>query len=463
MIFGSLNVNSIKIYMKMEHKTLRLTILTLILIFSAQIVLSQKIHENPKYGLDSASRIECVKNLSLYREYVKQDNYKDAVAPWFKVFNSCPQATKNIYIDGVKILRYLIDEEVDPVKKNDLVDTLMKMYDRRIENYKQKGYVLGRKGVDYLRYRQNSIEDIEIGYKILEESIELRKAKSEEAVMVTFMTSTETLFKEAKIDREKVIENYAMLMDIIDAIIEAEKNNEKVLQARDNIDAIFERSGAATCEALIDLFKPKFEETPEDISLLEKITSLLDKTGCKDDELFFFSSEKLHNLKPTANSAAMIAEMAKKREEYDKSLKYYKEAVTLEENNEKKAIYYLQVADILRKLENFPESREYALKAVEANPSSGEPYILIGHLYAASKMCITNELEKGAIYWAAVDKYIKAKTVDPSLEEEANKYIVTYSGYFPTKETVFFFSLKNGDSYKLGCWINETTTVRTNE
>ena len=155
--------------------------------------------------------------------------------------------------------------------------------------------------------------------------------------------------------------------------------------------------------------------------------------------------------------------MAEKREEYDKAIKYYKESATLEEDNEKKAVDYLQIADILRRQEKFPESREYAYKALEANPSSGEPYILIGHLYAASKMCATNELEKGAIYWAAVDKYIKAKTVDPSVTEEANKYIVTYSAYFPTKETVFFFSLKNGDQYKLGCWINETTTVRTNE
>ncbi len=446
--------------MKSKKLTLLLTVFTIV--FIAQNTFAQKPHEDPRYGPDSASRMECVKNLSLYREFVKQGNYLDAISSWYEVFHSCPQATKNIYIDGVKIFRYLIEKEGDPIKQSEYIDTLMKVYDQRIQYFKMEGYVLGRKGVDYLRYRKDKIEDIQIGYNILEKSIELRKSKSEEAVMVTFMTATESVYKEAKIEKEKVVENYAMLLDIIEDILVKDQNDERALAARDNIDAIFERSGAATCDALVSLFKPKFEATPENIPLLEKITNLLDKTECQDDDLFFMASEKLHNLEPSSKSAAMVAEMCKKRDEYDKAIQYYKEAISLEENNITKSIYNLQIAEIYRKLEQFPTSRDFALKAIEENPSSGEAYILIGHLYAASKSCGVDDLTNSAIYWVAVDKYVKAKNVNPDLTEEANKYIATYSKYFPSKETIFFFSLTEGDTYKVECWINESTTVRIN-
>ena len=45
-----------------------------------------------KYGTDSA---QCVRNLSLYTEFYKQKNYKDAYEPWKKAYAICPKITKN--------------------------------------------------------------------------------------------------------------------------------------------------------------------------------------------------------------------------------------------------------------------------------------------------------------------------------------------------------------------------------
>ena len=54
----------------------------------------------------------------------------------------------------------------------------------------------------------------------------------------------------------------------------------------------------------------------------------------------------------------------------------------------------------------------------------------------------------------------KAKSVDPSLAEEANKLIDTYSQYYPKKEDAFFHNVTEGSSYTVGGWINRTTKVR---
>ena len=55
----------------------------LLFLFSA--FLSISLSANPlvgsKFGSDS---VQCVTNISLYREYVKQKNYDDALTPWRK-------------------------------------------------------------------------------------------------------------------------------------------------------------------------------------------------------------------------------------------------------------------------------------------------------------------------------------------------------------------------------------------
>ena len=101
------------------------------------------------------------------------------------------------------------------------------------------------------------------------------------------------------------------------------------------------------------------------------------------------------------------------------------------------------------------------IKAVTKN---GKAFILIGDMYAASaKDCGDNDLTNKVAYWVAVDKYYKAKSVDPSVAELANTKINTFSQYFPALETIFFYDLKKGDTYTVECWINETTTVRTSD
>jgi hypothetical protein len=63
-------------------------------------------------GKDDSSRfghgedsVTCITNLSLYRQYAKNRNFDMAYGYWKIVFDECPKASKNIYLDGVKIYR----------------------------------------------------------------------------------------------------------------------------------------------------------------------------------------------------------------------------------------------------------------------------------------------------------------------------------------------------------------------
>jgi len=418
-----------------------------------------KIIENPNYGPDSASRMECASNLSIMNQYVKINTLEYAYDSWRSCFYNCPQASKNIYIHGAKILKYKIESEPDETIKDNWIDTLMILYDQRIEYFQQPGYVYGMKGIDLLRYRKSAIEE---AYGYLEKSIDIRDEKVDESVAVTFISTSYILLQQKIIGPDVMINNYVKIMDLLGQKIASGDNDPKIAQAVEGVEKIFAESGAADCESLISIFTPKFQENPEDIQFLKKVTTLLSQTGCEKSELYAQTAEKLFQLEPSADAAAKLGGLFAVREEYNKSGQYYKQAVDIETDADKKAYYYYQLGKIAFQTKDYASVRKYCQLAINLKSNYGEAYITIGNAYAAaSESCGNTRFEKAAVYIAAVDKFYKAKTVDPSVTEKANELINKYSPYFPNEEDAFFEGYTDGQSYTIGGWINETITVRT--
>ncbi len=443
-------------------KTFRNILIAFLFIALPAVSQAQKgVEDGSKYGHGEDS-INCIRNLSLYREYAKHENYKDALNPWRRVYNECPLATENIYIDGVKIFRDRIEKATDDAVKDKLIDTLMMIYDQRIKYYDDRGNVLGRKGVDWLRYKRSSQEDIKTGYDILGESMSILKTKTPAAVLATYFTASVTLFKYNALDATQVLDDYTEIMNNIDGALAQKPDNNMYKEVKEVIDQNFATSGAATCDNLIGLFEPKFQQTPEDIDLLKKITTYLDRSGCQESDLFIQASEKLYELEPNPQSAYNLAKLFLKKQDYKKSSFYYLKAVQADVDPATKAEYYYELALVTSRLNDKVQARNYALKAIDLNPKFGDAYILIGNLYAGSSTdCGDNEFAQKAVFWAAVDKYMKAKEVDPSVADQANELIGRYSQYFPNNENAFFYGFTDGQTYTVGCWINEKTTVRT--
>ena len=89
-----------------------------------------------------------------------------------------------------------------------------------------------------------------------------------------------------------------------------------------------------------------------------------------------------------------------------------------------------------------------ALEALKINPNNGQALLLIGKAYAFySPSYGADAFDHASVFWAAVDKFARAKQVDPSVAEEADKLISTYSPHFPNKEEAFFRSVTE-DVYK---------------
>jgi len=422
-----------------------------------------KIHDNPKYGADSISRMECANNLSTMSEFMKINLLSFAMASWQKVFEDCPESSKNIYIYGVRIYRDRLAKLTDPETKALALDTLMLIYDKRAEYFGQEGLVMGRKGLDLFKYDRSKVQET---YDLLKKSVEISKVSAEPAVMLTLMNLSNALLNKGAIEGRELIDNYLLTTDILNKRIQAGgKYKSQAEQAMQSIEAIFANSGAADCEALVEIFTPKFEETPKDLELLKKITSLLVGQNCEDTELFARASENLYQIEPSSQAAYNLSKLFYKKEDIDKAAEYYEEAISREEDLILKAKYQYELGLIsFSKYDDYNKARTLARNAIDNNPEWGEPYILIGNLYASSSSrCGENEFEKTTIFWVAVDKFIKAKSVDPEVSTEATELINKYTQYFPNAEDAFFYGLENGQPYSVGCWINENTTVRTRQ
>jgi hypothetical protein len=420
--------------------------------------------EPSKWGEDSAT---CVMNASLYREFYRQwraSGYTspavyDAIGPWRWVFFNCPLALQNTYIDGIQMMEYFMRKAKTEEVKNKYVDTLMMIYDQRIEYFNREGYVLGRKGSDLIKYRP---EDYETAYNIFKRSVELRGTESESFVVAYYFRAVTKMVDEGKLDKSVIVETYDQVSQIVDHNLKANQNDPSKVASwqniKDNIEVVFEPY--ATCEDLIEIYSEKFNASPEDVELLKKITDMLDKKDCTDSQLFFDASVKLNELEPSPNASLMIAKMLIRKEELSESIPYLEDALKVDDD-ETKAEIFLLLSNIYRQMDNYVTARKYAQRVLDIQPNNGQAYLSIGDMYASSAAeCGDNELTKKVAYWAAVDKYIKAKQVDPEVADIAQSRIATYSQQFPTSETIFFYDLSEGDDYMVECWINEKTKVR---
>jgi len=429
------------------------------LLFLFSTFLSFALSANPlvgsKFGSDS---VQCVTNISLYREYVKQKNYDDALTPWRKAYALCPKATKNIYIDGAKLYKYLISKNKGAVElQKAYLDSLETLYDNRIANFGKENYVLGLKGSDMMKY---SFSDLDRAYIYLKQSVIGQQAKSKAGALFSYFKAAYKKYQANSLDKAQLLEVYAEVSDYLDVNIAKDSKSKKFyVKAAENVEKLF--SNVATCDELIYMFDSKFQETPDDMNLLKRIVKVLDKKDCTDAEVYFSAAKQLHELEPSALSAYNMGNLSIKKNKSSDAIAFFKQALELTDANDDKANCFYGLSAAYFKSSNNSTARNYAFKALKISPKWGKSMLLIGDIYAASaNECGSNSFESAMLYSAAIDKFIAAKKMDSSVAELANKKIATYSKYLPTQEDAFFNGYKEGDTYTVGCWINESTKVR---
>ena len=422
---------------------------------------------------------DCLVNVSLFHESAKNKQYADAWEPWYSAYTECPSASVNIYIDGDKIVEWKISQSKPGTPEYDQYrQLLLTLHDKRIKyfgndaKYAKKypiAFILGQKGLDYCTfYPEDPVKAA--AYPWLKQSVEELGANSSINVAVKLADVSYDMYKS---DPDKYGEQYINDYQLVNGVLSAmaanpdNKNAGAAASNKDYVDQRFASSGAADCSKLDELYAKTVQENLNNLDKLNRIMTLYRRVGCNNEsDVYFAAAQAAHQLSPTAESAAGCASMCKKKEDWSGAIEYYNQATDMSDNDQDKADYQYNAAFVYyNNLKNYSAARAALNRSLEFVPNQGRCYMLMGVMYAASKP-YTDGSAKSAIlnktvYWVAVDKFVKAKAVDPTCADDANKLISTYSKYFPTKEERFDLPGEfGGGTFCVGGWIGECTTVR---
>ena len=212
-----------------------------------------------RFGATPADSVECVKNQSLYAGYYEQKNFDMAVGFWRQNFNECPASSTNIYFRGEIMFQHFYEQTKDRA----FLDTIFMMQDRRAENFGDRPTWDLRKAGFMNLFAENHPELTKESYNVLQPYLSDRSSEITHAIMITQMINTMNMYNLRHIGEEVVIDNYAKMIDIADARIEAKQSAADFQNAKDMVDGFFRQSGVATCQNLVPLFTPQVKARPE--------------------------------------------------------------------------------------------------------------------------------------------------------------------------------------------------------
>lgn len=457
--------------------------LALLLVFFAAV---SSLDAQCKNWIDSPDKEEAENAHVSYRNLIKGKLPADLAAMsdadlqsafdlWNKAYTLAPAADgkrASHYRDGRELYRALLTKTTDADKKKEYTEKLLALYDEELECYPDgEAYLLGRKGYDMFYLVGYDMEAL----NVLDMAMDKGGNDAEYIVLPPLGQLLAYYFKTEQIDNKKVRGLYEKGVAIADANIEKGGTYQQYYEdAKANLvaavaeyeDQIFD------CEYFKQDLMPKFEENKEDLEVLKFVISKLKAQGCPETDEAVMRVQKQYDAVYATKAAEYEAERIRLNPAYGAQKKYeegdFAGAVTLYENaietaddNEKKALYYYQIAQIQNaKLGQLSSARANANQAAKMRKNWGKPYILIGDIYGKMSRNCGDAWQQRLAVLASIDKYQYARSIDPEAASDANSRISRLSGSMPIKADAFSRSKKEGDKLKVGCGINETVRLR---
>ena len=419
-----------------------------------------------KWGETPEQRKENILASTFLKEELANRNFNQAAKYLQQLLQNCPGASENTYANGIKLYKQKINRARSLAEKNGYVDSLLLLYDIRLEHFgahpkRGKAYILDRKAREHLTYRESDREGIRSDFELaIAAQVEANGTAEPELVAIYF---------------KNLCDDYTN--DIVDAmtIVNAYEENSKYFANLDESQAEFKNqfetcfgmSGAASCENLQKIFEPKVAAAPSDEALLAHAFQLLSKANCESD--FFLSvGEMYYSVKPQSSVAMLLAQVFQNKKDFAKANQYLREALAKESVAEEREKLLARIGILEMTANNYAEAVKAFNESINIDETDDDGLALyfLAQCYVAGAKDCGSELAKHSVYWVAYDYVQKAiplmETAGIPQAESAKSLANSYRSVFPTAEECFFAELKEGASYTVGCGLAKglTTKVR---
>jgi tetratricopeptide (TPR) repeat protein len=422
---------------------------------------------------DAESPGKALDEFVIYRDFLKAGNWDGAFEKWQYVYKNAPNADgkrSTVYTDGIKFYEHFI--QLDSTRKQEYVGEIFKIYDAMEKCMNEGGHVTGLKAFDYF-FKYPTMISKEEQYKLFKKSIELDGGKPRYFILNPFTALLVDLTLDEKVPVAEAQQYDKVIREAIAKGLAECKgddcDNWKIIQeyAPARLEALESIEDFYPCSYYSDKYYPQFKANPTDCEVVTTTLSRMKWGKCDDNDPKLQEVNAAYMAKcyeaPTTGGPSCNDYL--RNGKYRDAVKCLEDALPNISSNSDKAKYNYLIAQInYAYLKNYSRARQYAREAARLRPGWGDPYILIGTMYASSgPLCGPGRgWDSQVVVWPAIDMWQKAKSVDPSVSGKANSLINQYSQFMPSKEDIFQRLKKEGDSYFVPCWIQETTTIRAN-
>ena len=348
----------------------------------------------------------------------------------------------------------------------------MSIYDRRMECVMDTSYILGRQAYDYY-YSFPGIKSQDEIFHLMTQAMDRKPNKADYFILNPLTQLLIDQYKAEKIDKATAKKYaYQILNSVAYGLENCTKRNcesWKIVSeyAPVRLEAFEGLKDFYECEYYVNLYYKAFQNNPTDCDIINETYRKMKRGHCDEKGPIFMEVEAAKEahckVVPPQAGPCKSGYNSYTNGNYKDAIESFKECISSLDDTDKKAKYTLLIAKIYyRDLKQFSKARKYALEAAKLRKNWGEPFMLIGRLYPSSgPLCGPGRgWDSQIVTWPAIDKFQYAKKIDPVVASEANKWINTYSQYMPNREDIFQRGIKEGSTFKVGCWINENTKIR---
>ncbi len=362
--------------------------------------------------------IECLKQISIYRQLYKMNYKEQAYQSWQNTYQNYSSNKLRLCADGEK---YLIENLQNHPSNKLILDSLIIIYDDIKKNTSNIALIELKQAIALFNYAGKSSENMiktknyfDMAYYQLNEKFPIQ-------AFAPYYFTLEYLIQERIILAEEFFVK-AIPIFLHSNSFSANESTKKMQES------FVDFTNTQKDDFLASLAKLNIHQQSQIVIFLAETSFQLKKTNQKW-------------LSPWLNSMPQ-----------DSLKKLPAETVS--------HLYFIQAGNYYE-LGQLINAKKLALQSIacKENPLS---YILLGDIYilAAGQ---NPQLYDAAIYCLAADQFDKACHLNPALRDSTEKKIKWLHQCFPSQEDAFFKGIENNSVYQFGSWINESTKIRFKE
>ncbi len=427
-----------------------------IVVFALAMISANLLNAQCKEWIWGDDKEATERQYAFHNDMVKAKQYDKAVAPHKWLLENTPDLQRAIYINGEKIFSNLADDATDDARKEVYVDSLMIIYDMRMEYCGEEGSVMDRKALYAFKYWATNKEKSEWILSLYDKAFELNNGDVMDANLKYYMTVLKVnKFYHNNLSDEEILDRYDKIITAIAAKVKAGGDKKKLASIENDVTEILTELVELNCEKVKATLGPRFEANPNDLGTAEKIFAWMLRGKCTDDPLWLSAAKTIAQQNPSFALWKNIGLKEKANGNTDIARKSFNDALALAGTPEEKAEMEIQLGHLDREAGSKENAREHYRNAAANGDREGYSYI--GTMYMQSfEQCAGREniVDDRAVFLAAYKMFQLAGNASQMAKAKEQ---------FPSVSEIFTLNMKKGQTIRVGCWINESVSLDTRD